>query len=92
MSTPNGPVCDCCRQPLPFGSGYVQFFFTHEIFCSLSCLDATEQARSRQWRARILNIVKYGRFWRVLDGNGELVTTCVYKKGAQEVVRRLTAK
>jgi len=30
-----------------------------------------------------------GRFWAVRDSAGELVCVCVYKRGAQEVIRRL---
>ena len=30
------------------------------------------------------------KFWEVLDGSGELVCLTVYKRGASEVVRRLT--
>ena len=30
------------------------------------------------------------KFWAVYDDYGELVRVTVYKKGAQEVVRRLT--
>ena len=30
-----------------------------------------------------------GRFWEVLDANGELVCMTVYKRGAKEVVHRL---
>ena len=37
-----------------------------------------------------LTITKRGRFWAVHDANGQLVCLTVYKKGAREVVRRLT--
>ena len=33
---------------------------------------------------------KKGRYWAVLDPEGRLVCICVYRKGAREVVRRLT--
>ena len=38
-----------------------------------------------------MRIVRYGktRFWAVYDG-ATLVCVCLYKKGAQEVLRRLT--
>ena len=37
-----------------------------------------------------MRIEKYGRrFWAVYDG-GELVAVTVYKKGAKEIVRRLS--
>ncbi len=55
----------------------------------------------------LLSIVRYGRFWAVYDNRrgcgcseqqnikqqiaGQLVCVTVYKKGAQEVVRRLEA-
>jgi YD repeat-containing protein len=35
---------------------------------------------------------KGGRFWAVYDANGQLVCVTVYKRGAAEVVKRLTAK
>ncbi len=35
------------------------------------------------------SIQRHGRYWRVLDAAGELVCLTVYKRGAQEVVRRL---
>jgi hypothetical protein len=36
-------------------------------------------------------VTRYGhsRFWAVRDSAGELVCVCVYKRGAQEVIRRL---
>jgi hypothetical protein len=37
-------------------------------------------------------IHRYGRFWQVLDPTGDLVCITVYKRGAQEVVRRLYVK
>ncbi len=38
-----------------------------------------------------MTITPYGRYWAVYDDAGELVCLCVYRKGAREVVRRLTA-
>ncbi len=35
-------------------------------------------------------IKRRGKFWEVLDGAGELVCMTVYKRGAVEVVRRLS--
>jgi len=32
---------------------------------------------------------KQGRFWAVLDREGRLVCVCVYRKGAEEVRKRL---
>jgi hypothetical protein len=37
-------------------------------------------------------IKRYGRYWAVYDTAGVLVCICLYKKGAQEVVRRLTSQ
>jgi len=34
---------------------------------------------------------KYGRYWAVLDADGTLVCLCVYRRGALEVVRRLSS-
>ena len=39
-----------------------------------------------------MTIKRYGRYWAVYDTSGTLVCVCLYKKGAQEVVRRLTSQ
>ena len=39
-----------------------------------------------------MSIRKYGRYWAVYGAAGELVCVCLYKKGAEEVVRRLQAR
>ena len=36
-------------------------------------------------------IRRRNRFWEVLDSSGKLVCLTVYKRGAEEVVRRLCA-
>jgi hypothetical protein len=36
-------------------------------------------------------IRRRNRFWEVLDSSGDLVCLTVYKRGAEEVVRRLCA-
>ena len=38
----------------------------------------------------LMQIMRRGRFWAVHDGAGQLVCLAVYKKGAREVVRRLS--
>lgn len=38
-----------------------------------------------------MKIEKYGRFWAIYDAEGILICITVYKKGAAEVVRRLTS-
>ena len=37
-----------------------------------------------------MTITRYGRYWAVYDPAGALVCITLYKKGAAEVVRRLT--
>ena len=37
-----------------------------------------------------MEIVRHGRFWAVHDGTGQLIVVAVYRKGAREVVRRLS--
>jgi hypothetical protein len=44
---------------------------------------ATANARVRRW--------KNGRHFAAYDADGNLIAVTVYKKGAQEIVRRLTA-
>jgi len=39
-----------------------------------------------------MTIEKSGRHWRVLDPHGQLVCLAVYRKGAEEVVRRLNGQ
>jgi hypothetical protein len=39
-----------------------------------------------------MTMTKYGRFWAVWDRDGGLVCVTVYRKGAQEVLRRLQAQ
>lgn len=39
-----------------------------------------------------MKIEKYGRFWGVYDEQDILVCVTVYKKGAEEVIRRLNNK
>ena len=34
-------------------------------------------------------IERYGHYWAVYDGEGQLVCLAVYRKGAREVLRRL---
>ena len=36
-----------------------------------------------------MKIEKYKRFWAVYDKEDRLICVCVYKRGAQEVLRRL---
>jgi len=38
-----------------------------------------------------MTIKRYGRYWAVIDTDNTLVCLCVYRKGAEEVVRRLQA-
>ena len=39
-----------------------------------------------------MKLEKYGRFWAVYDEQNTLICVTVYKKGAQEVIRRLSEK
>lgn len=38
------------------------------------------------------SIHRRGRFWAVLDAGGALVCMTVYKRGAEEVIRRLVGR
>jgi hypothetical protein len=92
MTTPCGPACDHCRTLLPNGCGYTFFFRSDLRFCSIECAGAAQEDRLRKGRCRELHIRRYRRrFWAVYDGNGDLVCVTVYKRGAREVVRRLTS-
>jgi hypothetical protein len=37
-----------------------------------------------------MSLRRYKRYWAVYDEDGTLVCVTVYKKGAEEVIRRLT--
>jgi hypothetical protein len=50
--------------------------------------DAAKYAASREPHAGF-TIDRYYRYWKVSDPVGELVCVTVYKRGAEEVVRRL---
>ena len=95
MTTPYSPICDFCHTALPERTGFVSFWFSHERFCTVACLDAKEEDRRIEWHKRDnpYIITRYGnRNWAVYDSGGELVVVALYKKGAAEVVRRLTSK
>jgi hypothetical protein len=38
-----------------------------------------------------MTITRHNRFWKVLDTDGTLICLTVYRKGAEEVIRRLLA-
>ncbi len=39
-----------------------------------------------------MSLQRYGRYWAVYDADGALVCVTLYKRGALEVVRRLSAR
>ena len=47
-----------------------------------------------RWGAHMRRIARYQntRYWAVIETDGTLVCLCVYRKGAQEVVKRLQAR
>lgn len=47
----------------------------------------TPQAASHSFR---MERYKTSRFWGVYDGPSQLICVCVYKKGAAEIVQRLS--
>lgn len=89
MLTPNGLVCDYCGARIDGYGVTPSYFLIHLRYCNEACLEAAEEERRRVWRAKELSVEKYGRHWKITDGNGELVCLTVYKKGAAEVMKRL---
>ena len=85
-------VCDFCGEPIPVGTSVMNFWCCEQRFCSEECADNEHDRRIREWLRREFSIQRHpnSRFWQVVDGNGDLVCLTVYKKGAEEVVRRLT--
>jgi len=45
-------------------------------------------------RYKAMRVERYGktRYWAVRDRDDSLICLCVYRKGAEEVVKRLRAK
>lgn len=50
-----------------------------------------DRVSSNSLESRGYKICKHKRFWQVTDPDGQLVCIAVYRRGAKEVVRRLTA-
>lgn len=48
-------------------------------------------ARTQRTKPGTYTIGRRARFWEVVDAAGELVCLTVYKRGAKEVVRRLSS-
>ncbi|MCW3051837.1 MAG: hypothetical protein JWN14_1007 [Chthonomonadales bacterium] len=93
MVTPNGPACDHCHAPLRGRRFHCDFSFTHLVYCTPGCLAAAKDERRRRMRSQVFSFRKHGRrFWKVVDGNDDLVCVTVYKKGAKEVIRRLSLR
>ena len=46
--------------------------------------------RSQMEQPSTYSIRRRNRYWEVIDSAGELVCLAVYKRGATEVIRRLT--
>lgn len=55
-------------------------------------LNVTQNAGISLPESAMYTIQRRGRFWEVLDPAGVLVCLTVYKRGAREVVRRLSAE
>jgi hypothetical protein len=53
-------------------------------------LPKTNNTAAEQQTGFTIRKRKNSRFWEVLDPAGELVCLTVYRRGAREVVRRLT--
>jgi hypothetical protein len=91
--TPAGPACDHCHTLFEGQSCYGGFFCCQMKYCSIACLDAAEEERKRRFWAEQYFIKKHGRrYWKVVDGNDDLVCVTLYKKGAEEVIRRITGR
>jgi len=89
------PTCHYCGKPLADGKGFVSYWRTHLRFCSIVCLETAEA----EWGQKLLRAIptyrfeKYGlRNWAVYDSLGAMVCVTVYKKGAEEVIRRLSVR
>ena len=93
MVTPDGPACDHCQRLLCNGARYFDFFFCHFVYCSPECLNAAHAERLHRLRAQEYYLHKHGtRHWKVVDGNDDLVCITLYKKGAAEVIFRLSGR
>lgn len=91
MVTPAGPACDHCHQPFNKEPCFVGFACTHFRYCCRLCLLAADAERTQRARSQQYALERHrSRHWKVVDGNGALVCVTVYKKGALEVIRRLS--
>jgi hypothetical protein len=90
MVTPNIPLCDHCRASLSGMQTYRDFFFCEFAYCSPACLEAAHAERLYALRAEEYAVERHAsRYWKVVDGNGEVVCITLGKKGAEEVIQRL---
>lgn len=47
------------------------------------------ESERREGGGQPMSYEKYGRFWAVYDEEEKLIALTVYKKGAEEIIRRL---
>jgi hypothetical protein len=68
------------------------FFFPELRYCSEECLQAATEDRRRNNQREEFRGERYQktRHWALYDGAGELICLTVYRRGAEEVRRRLT--
>lgn len=90
MVTAAGPACDHCHRLFDGQPCLVAFCCTQFRYCSRLCLLSAEEERVRRYRAEKYSILRHRtRHWKVVDGDGDLVCVTLYKRGAEEVIRRL---
>jgi hypothetical protein len=90
MVTSAGPACDHCHRLFDGQPCVVAFCCSQFRYCGRLCLIAAEQERAQRLHAEEYSIQRHRtRHWKVVDGNGDLVCITLYKKGAEEVIRRL---
>lgn len=72
-------------------SGYGQEHRRSTMAKSVGGSKKAQAVRMSSKRDKIYTIGRRARFWEVVDAAGQLVCLTVYKRGAKEVVRRLSS-
>ncbi len=90
MVTATDPACDHCHRLFDGHPCIISFGFTQFRYCGRLCLIDAEEERAQRSRAEEYSLLRHRtRHWKVVDGNGDIVCVTLYRKGAEEVIRRL---
>lgn len=101
MTTPNGPICDNCRKPLPNGACVVSFFHPQYRYCTPSCLDMAEAQRREAallWERPFavapgwVDCAGRTRTWFLVTANGDRLAEVTTKRDAMRLQKMLSER